>query len=87
MPQAKAHMGGNQVIGLNSSVIAESWGSAIESVLTLTHIGVKLNLHLLWFTPTALWEKRLNVLDALGLRLVVGHVDAKAAQLHVQALA
>jgi hypothetical protein len=24
MPQAKAHMGGNQVIGLNSSVIAES---------------------------------------------------------------
>jgi hypothetical protein len=31
-PQANAHMGGNQVIGLNNSVIAESWGSTIESV-------------------------------------------------------
>jgi hypothetical protein len=28
-PHAKAHMGGNQVMGLNSSVIAEIWGSAM----------------------------------------------------------
>jgi hypothetical protein len=28
-PQAKAHMGGNQVMGLNSSVTADRAGSAI----------------------------------------------------------
>jgi len=32
-------MGGNQVIGLNSSVIAESWGSAIESVFNFDTPG------------------------------------------------
>ena len=37
MPQAKAHIGGNQVIGLNSSVTADSWGNAMPQVLHLTH--------------------------------------------------
>jgi hypothetical protein len=31
IPQAKAHIGGNQVIGLNSSVIAENWGKAMPT--------------------------------------------------------
>ena len=33
-PQANAHIGGNQVMGLNNSVIAESWGNDIRSVFT-----------------------------------------------------
>jgi hypothetical protein len=34
IPQANAHIGGNQVMGLNNSVTAESWGNAIRSVFT-----------------------------------------------------
>jgi hypothetical protein len=44
-PQAKAHMGGNQVMGLNSSVTADSVGRVIESVLSLTRHCVKKYLH------------------------------------------
>jgi hypothetical protein len=58
IPQANAHIGGNQVMGLNNSVTAESCGRAIECVLRMTHTGVKLNLHKLWFTPRTLLEKR-----------------------------
>jgi hypothetical protein len=34
MPQANAHIGGNQVMGLNNSVTAESWGNIIKSVFS-----------------------------------------------------
>ena len=39
-PQANAHMGGNQVIGFNSSATAESAGRAMASISHLTHSAV-----------------------------------------------
>jgi hypothetical protein len=34
-PHAKAHMGGNQVIGLKSSVMAERVGRCIQTIVTV----------------------------------------------------
>jgi hypothetical protein len=50
-PQAKAHIGGNQVMGLNSSVIAEIWGSAMPEGFTPDTLECQDKFTLLMVSP------------------------------------
>src|SRR5512147_1215619 len=43
-PQANAHMGGNQVMGLSSSATADGAGRAMQLILGMTHWSVNRDL-------------------------------------------
>ena len=86
-PQATAHIGGNQVIGLNNSVTAESCGRVIECVFTHDTYRCQVKFtQTMVYTKDAVGKAPGRKCERLSLRLDVWHADTKTTQLHVQAL-
>ena len=74
-------------MGLNNSVTAESCGRAIESGFTYDTFKCQVKFtHPMVSTDDVDSQRLVEKLERLRLWLYVGYVDAKSAQLHVQAL-